>query len=362
MDKILIFGRGKYCEMKLENVKKKYDVLGMVDNAVIDREFDEKYGCEVINPYNLKDYIDCQILCMSASYIDMWKQLISIGISADRILFGVNMLPFCSLQDEELFGERQELIAKNEYIIYRDAPYGEIQFSNINEFNKGLREIFAKKKRNIKLISDLDIYPVCRNFGTERGTAVDRYYIEMFLAQNADKIKGTVMEIADSQYTRMFGKSKVKKELVLHVEGWGKNSIKGNFETGEGIEENMVDCLICTQTLQYIYNLKSAIKNIYRLLRPNGAALITVPGIKALCIPDNQNWGERWSFTKESMRQLCLEVCQEESFSVESFGNVKIATAYLYGICREELTKEDFQYNDPQFPFIICVKLTKKAV
>ncbi len=298
-------------------------------------------------------------MCMSVSYASMWKQLIELDVDYKRILFAVNLKPFYSVVDESIFVDGQELIAKKDCIIYKTKDLCEYSFQSKEEFKLILRKILKKNNYEIMFISKMGVKPISRAFGIERGKAVDRYYIEQFLKDNSDDIKGIVMEIASNDYIKKFGGDKVKKEMILHVAGWGKNTFKGNFETGEGIEENMVDCLICTQTLQYIYNLKAAIKNIYKLLKPNGIALITVPGIKSLCIPDEKNWGERWSFTKESMRQLCLEVCKKEDFIVEAYGNVKIATAYLYGICCEELKEEDFKYNDSQFPFLITVKMQK---
>ena len=60
----------------------------------------------------------------------------------------------------------------------------------------------------------------------------------------------------------------------MHVDGWGKNVIKGNLESGEGIEENKYDCAIITQTLMFIYDFTSAVNNIYKMLKPGGVALI----------------------------------------------------------------------------------------
>src|SRR6185503_10982321 len=44
--------------------------------------------------------------------------------------------------------------------------------------------------------------PISRVFGFDRGTPVDRYYIENFLADNASDIRGRVLEVGDDSYTR----------------------------------------------------------------------------------------------------------------------------------------------------------------
>lgn len=42
------------------------------------------------------------------------------------------------------------------------------------------------------------------------------------------------------------------------------------------------------------------------------------------------------------------------------FGNVKTVTAYLYGLCVEDMKEEDFAEQDLQYPFIICAKISKE--
>jgi len=71
--------------------------------------------------------------------------------------------------------------------------------------------------------------------GAECGKPVDRYYIEEFLKSHKELICGKVMEIAENTYTWRYGGDNVRESLILHVEGWGKDAIKGNLETGEEI-------------------------------------------------------------------------------------------------------------------------------
>ena len=202
--------------------------------------------------------------------------------------------------------------------------------------------------------------PINNRFGRDLGTPIDRIYIENFLEKNRTDIFGSVMEIESDDYIKRFGGENVENGIILHVKGWGKgNVIKGDFETGEGLEKNMVDCLICTQTLQYIYKLKEAVKNIHKILKPDGVALITVPGVKSLSIYHDSMWGEYWSFTKKSIFKMFGEVFGEENVVVDSYGNVKTATAYLYGLSAEMLNIQDFEYNDYNVPFIVTARVKK---
>ena len=61
------------------------------------------------------------------------------------------------------------------------------------------------------------------------------------------------------------------------------------------------------------------------------------------------------------MFRLFSDVFGENNVEVNSYGNVKAATAYLYGLPAECLTKEELNYNDKQFPFIISAKVRKNV-
>ena len=116
---------------------------------------------------------------------------------------------------------------------------------------------------------------------------------------------------------------------------------------------------VVTQTLQYIYNLSEVARNIYKIIKPGGVALITVPGIKSLSTYHDSMWGEYWSFTKKSLFRMFADVFGENNVEVNSYGNVKTTMAYLYGLSAEMLPEQDFEYNDTNVPFIITAKVKK---
>ncbi|NIV33023.1 MAG: methyltransferase, partial [Anaerolineae bacterium] len=53
------------------------------------------------------------------------------------------------------------------------------------------------------------VTPISQRFGYDRGRPIDRYYIEGFLAQHANDVRGRVLEIGDDSYTRQFGGNRV---------------------------------------------------------------------------------------------------------------------------------------------------------
>lgn len=359
MQDIYIFGRGSYYKLKEKSIKEKYQIIGCLDNSVEDKIYDDSLQMMVYNPKHISKLKKINILCTSIYFIQMWQQLKKLGVESERILIAADIKPYYDGFEEVAFLKGEKIVSKNNGLKYIVSNSEEYSFESIEEMKSIIRKRYNLEYKEIKLINELGCKPISRRFGLERGNAVDRKLIEDFIEQNSEHIIGTVMEVGTDIYSQKYGTEDVRNIIVLHVKGWGKNAIKGNFETGEGIKDNMVDCLICTQTLQYIFDLKSAVQNIYRMIKPGGYLLLTVPGIKSLCTYDDDNWGEKWSFTEKSIRQLFEPVFGRDNCEINTYGNVKIATAYMYGICYEELKEEDFSYNDKQFPFIITAAIRK---
>lgn len=358
MEKVIVFGRGRYYLSKKEQLKKEYDIAGFLDNAVKPDEVQEFEGRQVVHPERYacfdKKY---PVLLMSAVFFEMWEQLCRIGVAPERIRFSVLMKPYYDEMETVLSDSVQEISAADSGIAVKEPSRVQV-FSREDDFKAYLRTLFAEKYRYINLLATMPNLPVSKRFGLERGRPIDRVYIERFLESQSDMIRGIVMEIADSNYTKMFG-SDVEQSLVLHLNGWGKGVIRGDLETGEGIPENSVDCFICTQTIQFIYDVHSAVRNIYRSLKPGGVALVTAHCLGQISLYDYHNWGEYWRFTDQSMRKLFGEVFADHNIIVQLWGNVKTAAAYLYGLCAEDLEEEDFALQDGQYPVIVTAAVRK---
>lgn len=221
----------------------------------------------------------------------------------------------------------------------------------------------AQDLENGKFISEqCPLEPLNRTFGFSRGTPIDRYYIENFLDKYKELIRGDVLEIAENTYTKRYGnREKVRNSYILHVEADQNDEkiIRGNFETGEGIRADSMDCIILTQTLQFVFDLKKTVSHIYKMLRENGTALITVSGIVQISRYDMDRWGHYWSFTNLSLQKLLETAVPKDKIIIEVFGNVKAATALLYGLSAEELEKADLDYFDEDYQVTICAVIKK---
>jgi len=204
------------------------------------------------------------------------------------------------------------------------------------------------------------IKPISRDWGGDRGLPVDRYYIEKFLAYRAGDIRGRVLEVGDNSYTRKFGGHRVLQSDVLHTEpGHPKTTLIADLANAPHLPSDTFDCIICTQTLQYIPDLPAAIRTLYRILRPDGVLLATVPGISQIYQDGKNRWGDYWRFTSLSARWLCDAVFGKPQVSVQIYGNVLVGTAFLQGLATEELNQEELDFVDPQYELLITLRAQK---
>ncbi|MCD6306957.1 MAG: FkbM family methyltransferase [Deltaproteobacteria bacterium] len=198
--------------------------------------------------------------------------------------------------------------------------------------------------------------PVSRKFGLDRGKPIDRYYIELFLNRHRDAIRGCVLEIGDDRYTRYFGMQVTQKDVLSAVAGPGV-TIVGDLASGKGIPRGFFDCILMTQTLQMIFNLRAALLNTVNALKPGGALLLSASGISQISRYDMDRWGEFWRFTDRSMERLLKDAAPSGRVTVETFGNVATAKAFLDGLACEDVPQDILARHDPDYQVVLCARL-----
>ena len=205
--------------------------------------------------------------------------------------------------------------------------------------------------------------PVSRQFGYDRGGPVDRYYIEQFLGKHAGDIVGRVLEIGDDSYTRRFGGDRVRRRDVFHAHAENPTAtFVGDLATAQEIPSDIFDCAIVTQTLQFIPDPGAALRTLHRILRPGGVLLLTVPGITAVSSKDDE-WSRiwYWSFTPALVRHLVLEAFEADLCTFEVRGNALTGVCALQGIALEDISVEEVERDDPEYPVLLCARAVKRA-
>jgi GT2 family glycosyltransferase/SAM-dependent methyltransferase len=204
-----------------------------------------------------------------------------------------------------------------------------------------------------------EVAPISDEFGFERGLPIDRFYIEQFLRSHAGDIAGRVLEVGDDAYCRRFGAQRIAQQDVLHVSADNSAAtLVGDLSRPGTLPADAFDCLVLTQTLHLIFDLRAAVAEMHRGLKRGGVVLLTVPGITRI---DRGEWGANWfwSLTPAAATRLFGEVFGADNVRVESHGNVFAATAFLQGLAVEEVETGKLAVNDPCFPIIVAVRAQK---
>jgi hypothetical protein len=199
--------------------------------------------------------------------------------------------------------------------------------------------------------------PVDGDFGFGRGTPVDRFYIESFLERSRADIAGRVLEVGDAIYSERFGAERVTQQDVLHIRtGNPHATIVGDLTAADVLPRDSFDCIVLTQTLQFVYDLRAAVAQLHAALKLGGVLLVTLPGISQ--IDRATEWGGTWywTFSPASALRLFTEVFDTGSISVESHGNVFAAVAFLHGLATEELPTSKLLVQDPNYPVIVSLR------
>lgn len=229
-------------------------------------------------------------------------------------------------------------------------------FPIFHKFSKYL----TRKKIPIVFSSLNNVKPVSSLMGCDRGTPLDRYYIDRFLSNHKQLIHGKVLEVADSSYSRRFGGNNVEKFEVLHATPDNPNAtIVGDLTAPITLPENAIDCFICTHTFNFIFDVQKAIEGAHHILKPGGVLLATVSGISQISRYDMDRWGDYWRFTTASMEKLFSPVFSG-GLKIESFGNVLAATAFLHGLAIEDVPDVTLlDENDPDYQMVITIVARK---
>ena len=202
--------------------------------------------------------------------------------------------------------------------------------------------------------------PISADFGWDRGRPVDRFYIDEFIARHAADVRGRVLEVGTAMYTKRLGAGRVTRSDVLHIlEGNPEATIVADLTRADQIPSNAFDCVILTQTLQCIYDMRAALRHLHRILKPGGALLATTNGINKISMQDMAQWGEYWRLTSRSARMLFEEFFPPERVTVDAAGNLVSAVAMLHGIAAEELTAHELAHRDPAFEVLIAIRAVK---
>ena len=203
------------------------------------------------------------------------------------------------------------------------------------------------------------LQPIDPAFGGGRGKPIDRHYIEAFLERHAADIQGRVLEVADDHYTRRYGGPRVSRSEILHADAASNPNatLVGDLADPGSLPAGRFDCFVCTQTLQYVFDLEAAAATMRHLLARGGVLLLTVPGISQISPYDRDRWGEYWRFMPHALERLLG--AQFDDVQVRSWGNVLSSIAFLHGLACEDLSPEELDHFDDRYPLVVTARAVR---
>jgi len=187
-------------------------------------------------------------------------------------------------------------------------------------------------------------------WGFDRGTPIDRWYIERFLNDNRDRVRGRTLEVLEDLYASWLGADTVE---ILDIDASNPAAtIVGDLCAPDTLPEASFDAIVLTQTLQFLPDPRQALSHLIAALRPGGTMLVTVPALSRVA-----NGTDRWRWTPLGLEELSSGLgC---SASVSGLGNGLACRAFLMGLAAEDLAPAVLQTEDPTIPLIVTARLEK---
>lgn len=203
--------------------------------------------------------------------------------------------------------------------------------------------------------------PVSRDWGYDRGTPIDRRYIDDFLFAHSSDVRGSVLEIQEDDSTLACGGGRVSERAILDIDPSNpRATVVADLRKAPELATDAYDCIILTQTLHVIDDMRAALAECHRILKPGGVLLATFPSASRVCLEYGRD-GDYWRMTPSGARALLESAFRPSQISCESYGNVLTNTAFLHGLSTAEISNSEFDEADPYFPMLTGVRARKAA-
>ena len=195
------------------------------------------------------------------------------------------------------------------------------------------------------------VRPFSDNFGFDRGTPLDRYYLHQFFQRHRAHITGRVLEIQNTGYTMRFGHD-VTEAHTLDINPVFKPTYLCDLARIDGcVPDGHYDCFLLPNTLSVLRDIEPCLRNALRIVRPGGVVLAS----SAALVPLTGDVPDYWHLSAEGWRELTRRAWPDATAQVEAHGNCLAAVAAMLGLAHEELDPAELDVHDARFPVLVTV-------
>jgi len=197
--------------------------------------------------------------------------------------------------------------------------------------------------------------PFSNSHGWDRGTPLDRYYVDRFFARHSAEITRDVLEIDRNIYSRRYGHD-LRAMHSVDIDPRSEPTFLCDLAHSEDIiPSDSYDCVLLPCTLHHFRELEGCLKNVLRVVRPGGVILATCAGAVRLDAEEIDFWHP----TPAGWRILLQQTWAGCEVVVEGEGNCLAIVAFNLGLAYEELKPEELDYKDGLYPVVTTVYCRK---
>jgi hypothetical protein len=180
-----------------------------------------------------------------------------------------------------------------------------------------------------------------RNFGSGRGTPIDRKLIMDFLAEETADLDSSlkVLEFGDKIFSEIYlAKSDHYQFNFLEgqfpIESHDQKEVVGDL-TRRSETPPQFDLIIATQLLGFTRNPFIAATGLIDLLSPGGLIIGTEPFCSPISKYDDERWGDYFRFTSKGVLNVFSDDRIDE-IRVTPLGNWETSLSIYKGFCLED--------------------------
>jgi SAM-dependent methyltransferase len=195
-------------------------------------------------------------------------------------------------------------------------------------------------------------FPFCPSFGLGRGTPVDRYYLERFIAESRQQVRGDVVELGGRAANRQAYGFDCDRYRGVDLQAGDGVEVVGDIHDASLFAEASLDTVLAFNVLEHCRQPWVVAENTHRWLRGGGRVLCMVPNAQRLHEMPEDYWRP-------------LPAAVDSLFSMfpvrrmRVYGNPVATIASLFGVAAEELTAEELAVHHPSYPVASCIVAEK---